>query len=196
MYYSFAQVPDHLMRFFSTVMSVAVRTKADPATIVQPLTQALRGPAGDQALYGVQTLEELATASLARQRFLSLLFAIFAGVALLLACIGLYGVLAYLTGERTPEFGVRIALGASATDVVRLVLRQSLLMIVIGVASGLLASAAAAHILHRTVEGMQPAEPLTFAVMIAILFATALLASYLPARRASHTNPVEALRQD
>jgi predicted permease len=196
MYYSFAQVPDHLMRFFSTVMSVAVRTKADPATIVQPLTQALRGPAGDQALYGVQTLEELATASLARQRFLSLLFAIFAGVALLLACIGLYGVLAYLTGERVSEFGVRIALGASAADVVRLVLRQSFSMIVIGIAAGLLASIAAARILRRTVEGMQPAHISTFAPMIALLLITALLASYIPARRASRVDPVEALRQD
>jgi predicted permease len=196
MYYSFAQVPDHLMRFFSTVMSVAVRTKADPGGIVRPLTQALRGPAGDQTLYGVQTLEDLATASLSRQRFLSLLFAIFAGVALLLACIGLYGVLAYLTGERVSEFGVRIALGASASDVVRLVLRQSFSMIVVGVASGLLVSVAAARILRRTVEGMQPAEPLTFAAMIAVLFATALLASYIPARHASRVDPVEALRQD
>jgi predicted permease len=196
MYYPFAQVPDHLMRFFSTVMSVAVRTKADPATIVQPLTQALRGPAGDQALYGVQTLEELAAASLARQRFLSLLFAIFAVVGLLLACVGLYGVLAYLTGERVPEFGVRIALGASATDVVRLVLRQSFSMIVIGVAAGLLASVVAARILRRTVEGMQPAQISTFALMIALLLITALLASYVPARRAARVDPVEALRQD
>ena len=196
MYYPFAQVPVPYLRFFSTVMSIAVRTKVDPVSIVQPLSQALRGPAGDQALYGVQTLEELATASLARQRFLSLLFAIFAGVALLLACIGLYGVLAYLTGERVPEFGVRIALGASASDVVRLVLRQSFSMIVIGIAAGLLASIAAAHILRRTVEGMQPAQVSTFALMIALLLTTALLASYIPARRASRIDPVEALRQD
>jgi predicted permease len=196
MYYPFAQVPVAYLRFFSTVMSIAVRTNADPATIVQPLTQALRGPAGDQALYAVQTLEELATASLARQRFLFLLFAIFAGVALLLACIGLYGVVAYLTGERVPEFGVRIALGASSSDVVRLVLRQSLSMIFIGSAAGLLASVAAARILRRTVEGMQPAHVSTFALMTALLLATALLASYIPARRAARIDPVEALRQD
>jgi predicted permease len=196
LYYPFAQVPVPYLRFFSTVMSIAVRTKVDPVSIVQPLSQALRGPAGDQALYGVQTLEELATASLARQRFLSLLFAIFAGVALLLACMGLYGVLAYLTGERVPEFGVRIALGASASDVVRLVLRQSFSMIAIGIAAGLLASIAAARILRRTVEGMQPAQVSTFALMIALLLTTALLASFIPARRASRVDPVEALRQD
>jgi predicted permease len=196
MYYPFAQVPVAYLRFFSTIMSIAVRTKADPAGIAQPLSQALRGSAGDQAIYGVETLENLATASLARQRFLSLLFAIFAGVALLLACIGLYGVLAYLIGERVPEFGVRIALGASASDVVRLVLRQSFSMIVIGIAAGLLASIAAAQILRRTVEGMQPAQISTFALMIALLLATALLASFIPARRASRIDPVEALRQD
>ncbi len=196
LYYPFAQVPVPYLRFFSTVMSIAVRTKVDPVSIVQPLSQALRGPVGDQALYGVQTLEELATASLARQRFLSLLFAIFAGVALLLACMGLYGVLAYLTGERVPEFGVRIALGASASDVVRLVLRQSFSMIAIGIAAGLLASIAAARILRRTVEGMQPAQASTFALMIALLLTTALLASFIPARRASRVDPVETLRQD
>ena len=196
MYYPFAQVPARLLRFFSTVMSIAVRTKVDPSSMVQSLSQALRGPSGDQALYGVQTLEELATASLARQRFLSVLFSIFAGVALLLACIGLYGVLAYLTGERVPEFGVRIALGASAVDVVRLVLRQSFFMIVMGVAAGLLTSIAAAHILRRTVDGMQPAQISTFALMFVLLLATALLASYIPARRASRVDPVEALRQD
>jgi predicted permease len=196
MYYPFAQVPDRLVRFFSTIMSVAVRTNVEPSSIVKPLNEALRGSAGDQAIYGVQTLEELATASLARQRFLSLLFAIFAGVGLLLACVGLYGVLAYLTGERVPEFGVRIALGASASDVVRLVLRQSFFMIVIGVAAGLLASIAAARILRRTVEGMQPAQISTFALMISLLLATTLLASYIPARRASRVDPVEALRQD
>jgi predicted permease len=196
MYYPFAQVPVAYLRFFSTIMSIAVRTNADPAAIVQPLGQALRGAAGDQAIYGVETLENLATASLARQRFLSLLFGIFAGVALLLACIGLYGVLAYLTGERVPEFGVRIALGASASDVVRLVLRQSFSMIVIGVAAGLLASIAAARILRRTVDGMQPAHVSTFVLMVALLLATALVASLIPARRASRVDPVEALRQD
>jgi putative ABC transport system permease protein len=80
--------------------------------------------------------------------------------------------------------------------VVRLVLRQSLAMILIGIAAGLLGAIAAARLLHRLVEGMQPAEPLTFAAMIAILFATALLASYIPARRAARVDPVEALRQD
>src|SRR5438067_8347200 len=97
----------------------------------------LRGAAGDQALYEVHTMEQLASATLARQRFLLLLFGVFASLALLLACIGIYGVLAYLTGQRVPEIGVRMALGASAADVIWLVLRQSLGMIFTGVAVGI-----------------------------------------------------------
>jgi predicted permease len=196
LYYPFEQVPVNFLRFFSTVMSIAVRTSIDPVAIESPLRQALRGSSGDQAMYRVETLESLSIEALARQRFLSLLFAIFAGVALLLACIGLYGVLAYLTGERIPEFGVRIALGASASDVVRLVLRHSLSLILIGTAAGLLASIAAARILRRTVQGMQPAQFSTFALMTALLLATALLASFIPARRASRVDPVVALRQN
>jgi predicted permease len=195
-YYPFAQVPDQIMRFFSTVMSIAIRTKGDPSAMIDPLRHELRGGASDQMLYDVSTMDQLVAASLDSQRFLLLLFGIFGGLALLLACIGIYGVLSYLTSQRIPEIGVRMALGASAREVIHMILRQSLAMIVIGVAAGLLGAIAAARLLHRLVEGMQPAEPLTFVTMITILFATALLASYIPARRASHTNPVEALRQD
>jgi predicted permease len=195
-YYPFAQVPDPIMRFFSTVMSIAIRTKGDPSAMIAPLRSELRGGASDQMLYDVSTMDQLVAASLDSQRFLLLLFGIFAGLALLLACIGIYGVLSYLTSQRIPEIGVRMALGATTREVVRLILRQSLAMIFAGLAIGFFAALAASRLLHRLVEGMQPAEPLTFAAMIALLFTTALLASYIPARRASHTNPVEALRQD
>lgn len=195
-YYPFAQVPDHLMRFFSTVMSIAIRTNDDPSAMIAPLRGELRGGAGDQMLYDVSTMDQLVAASLDSQRFLLLLFGIFAALALLLACIGIYGVLSYLTSQRVPEIGVRMALGATTREVVRLILRQSLTMIVGGLLIGLAAALAAARLLHRLVEGMQPAEPLTFVTMVALLSATALLASYIPARRASRTNPVEALRQD
>ena len=195
-YYPFAQVPDQIMRFFSTVMSIAIRTKGDPSAMIAPLRSQLRGGASDQMLYDVSTMDHLVAASLDSQRFLLLLFGIFAGLALLLACIGIYGVLSYLTSQRIPEIGVRMALGATTREVVRLILRQSLTMIFVGIAAGLIGAIVAARLLHRLVEGMQPAEPLTFAVMIAILFATALLASYIPARRASRIDPVEALRQD
>ena len=195
MYYPFAQVPDHLLHFFSSLMSVAVRTKISPLDVVQPLRQELRGAAGDQALYEVRTLEQLVSASLARQRFLLLLFGIFAGLALLLACIGIYGVLAYLTSQRVPEIGVRLTLGATAQDVVRLILGQSLVMIFVGVGVGIVAALAAGRILNRLVEGMRPADVSTFAITIPVLVIAALFASFVPARRASRIDPVTALRQ-
>jgi len=144
----------------------------------------------------VRTMEQLASESLAQQRFLLLLFGIFAGLALILACIGIYGVLAYLTGQRIPEMGVRIALGASHGDVMWLVLKQSLGMIVMGTAIGTAAALVAERILLKSVQGMQPTAAVSFAVMIPLLVAAALLASFVPARRASRVDPVVALRQD
>ena len=140
-------------------------------------------------------MEQLVSASLARQRFLLLLFGIFAGLALLLACIGIYGVLAYLTGQRVAEIGVRMTLGATAQDVVRLILGQSLVMIFVGVAVGIVAALVAGRILNRLVEGMRPADVSTFAITISVLVIAALFASFVPARRASRVDPVSALRQ-
>jgi len=150
----------------------------------------------DQVLYEVRTLEQLAAGTLARQRFLVFLFGVFAALSLLLASIGIYGVLAYLTGQRVPEIGVRMALGATAGNVVRLVLRQSLGMILIGVAIGAGGAWAAGRVLERLVEGMQPTGMSTFAMAIPVLVLAALFASFLPARRASRVDPVKALRQD
>jgi predicted permease len=195
-YYPFAQVPDQWLRRWSELMSIAVRTTGAPLTAVRPLRHELRGAKNDQVLYEVRTLKQLAAGSLGRQRFLLFLFGIFATLALLLACIGIYGTLAYITGLRVPEFGLRMALGASARDVRGLVFRQSLGIIFVGVLTGVLAALAAARVLQRLVEGMQPGNPETFLVMIGILVLAALIATFLPARRASQTDPMRALRQD
>jgi predicted permease len=195
-YYPFSQLPDSFMHRWSELMSLAVRTEIPPLGLVAPLRTELKGASNDQVLYEVHTMEQLAKDSLAEHRFLLLLFGIFAGLALVLACIGIYGVLAYLTNQRVPEMGVRIALGASAGDVLWLVLRQSLGMILTGVALGTAASLAAGRVLQRLVEGMQPTAPSSFAIMIPVLVATALFASFLPARRASRVDPVSALRQE
>jgi predicted permease len=196
LYYPFAQVPDGLVRRWSQLMSIAVRTAIDPLSVVESLRREVRGATGDQVIYQVRTMEQLSSAALSRQRLLLLLFGIFAGLALLLACIGIYGVLAYLTGQRVSEIGVRMALGASRRAVVQLILRESLIMILTGIAVGISAAFAAGRILSRLVEGMRPAEPATFAIMIAILMAAALFASFLPARRASRIDPIKALRQE
>jgi predicted permease len=195
MYYPFAQVPASLLHFFSSIMSIVARTTIPPLNAIEPLRRELRGAAGDQALYEVRTMEQLVSASLARQRFLLLLFGIFAGLALLLACTGIYGVLAYLTSQRVPEISVRMTLGASPLNVMRLVLGESLVMIFVGVAVGFLAALAAGRILNRLVEGMRPAGVSTFAITISVLVIAALFASFVPARRASRVDPVSALRQ-
>jgi predicted permease len=195
-YYPFAQVPDPLLRRWSELMSIAVRTRTPPLNSVASIGRAVRGATGDQVLYEVRTMEQLASGALAQQRFLLLLFGVFAGLALLLACIGIYGVLAYLTGQRVPEMGVRMALGANAKDVMWLVLRQSLGMIFTGVGVGIVAAMAAARLLERLVTGMQPTQPATFALMVAVLLLAALCASFVPARRASRVDPMRALRQE
>jgi predicted permease len=196
LYYPFEQVPDNMVRRWSELMSIAVRTPIDPFTLVEPLQREIRGATGDQVLYQIRTMEQLSSASIARQRFLVLLFGVFAGLALLLACVGIYGVLAYLTSRRVPEIGVRMALGASAGEVMWLVLRQSLAMVLLGLALGVSAAVAAARLLMRIVEGVQSIEPSTFALMIFVLIAAAMAASFVPARRASRVDPLSALRQE
>jgi predicted permease len=195
-YYPFAQVPDRFLPRWSELMSIAVRTKIPPLNTLEPLRRAVRGTTGEQVLYEVYTMEQLASRSLAEQRFLLLLFGMFAGLALLLACIGIYGVLAYVTSRRVPEIGVRMAFGAGPHDVIRLVLGQSLLMIFAGVAVGTIAAFVAARLLEHLVEGVRSIEPLTFAMMISVLVVAALFASFLPARRASRVDPMRALREE
>jgi putative ABC transport system permease protein len=195
LYYPFAQLPDRFVRRWSELMSIAVRTAVPPLTLVESLRRALRGGSRDQVLYEVRTLEDLAASTIARQRFLLLLFGIFAGLALLLASIGIYGVLAYLTSQRVPEIGVRMALGASARDVIRLVLGQSAGMVAGGVALGTLGALAAARVLRALVDGVS-VDPGTFALMIVVLVAAAFTASVVPARRASRVDATAALRQE
>ena len=195
-YYPFAQVPDSLLHLFSGFMSITVRTNLPPLSLVDSLRHELRGTTNDQVLYDVRTMEELVSDSLATQRFLLVLFGVFAGLALLLACIGIYGVVAYLTIQRVPEIGVRMALGASAGHVMWMVLRQSLAMIFVGVGIGTIAALAAGRVMEHLVDGMRQIEPVSFAVMIPVLVFAALVASFVPALRASRIDPVRALRQE
>ncbi|HWF08973.1 MAG TPA: ABC transporter permease [Bryobacteraceae bacterium] len=195
-YYPFSQVPDVLVHRWSDLMSVAVRTRVEPMSLLPALRRAAAGAGSDQVLYEERTMEGLASRDLARQRFLLLLFGIFAGLALLLACIGVYGVLAYLASQRISEVGVRMALGATSGDVLGLVLRQSAGMILGGVIAGLVGAFAAGRLLERFVSGMRAVDAGTVAAMVAVLVAAALLASFLPARRASRIEPMSALRQE
>lgn len=196
MYSPFAQLPDRFVRVLSSVMSMAVRTRSSPMQTINELQRELRGASGDQTLYQVRTMQELVDTSLARQRFLSILFCAFAALSLLLACTGIYGVLAYLTAQRTSEIGIHMAMGASIQDVLRLVLWEGLKMALAGVGAGVIAALAAGQALRHAVAGLQPASSSTFVLIIPLLTLAALLASFVPARRASMVDPLKALRQD
>jgi predicted permease len=195
-YYPFDQVPDSLMQRFSGLMSIAVRTTEPPVAVVPRLRDALRGNANDQVLYEIRTMDQLASNSLARHRFLMLLFTVFGGMALLLSCIGVYGVIAYLTRQRLPEYGLRLALGARSMDVVRLVLSQTTPMVLSGISIGILLALAAGWLISRWVPGVQSDAPLPYLAMISVMAAAALLASLLPAWRAGHADPSRVFRME
>jgi putative ABC transport system permease protein len=144
----------------------------------------------------LRTMEEVVGASLTRQRFLSLLLGIFAGVALLLAAIGTYGVLSYMVSERHREIGIRMALGAGRANVVRLVLRDAGWMMGLGVVVGVSATLAVGRAASSLLYGMKANDPTTLALAVAVLVAVGLVSSYLPARQAARLDPLTALRQE
>jgi putative ABC transport system permease protein len=163
---------------------------------VESLQRAARGALSDQSLYELRTMEQLVSASLDQQRFLLFLFAIYSGLALLLACVGIYGVIAYLMSQRVPEIGVRMAMGAKPSDIIALVLRQSFVIVLAGVGVGILASFATGRILQNLMPGLQPAQAPILVVVLPLLSAAALFASYIPARRAAKIDPMVALRYE
>ena len=144
----------------------------------------------------VRTMSEVMSLSLAAQRFNTLLLGVFAGVALLLASVGLYGVLAFSVAQRTREIGIRMALGAQTRDVLRLVLRQGLTLSLLGVAAGVGVSLAGTRVLAGLLYGVAPTDPATFAAVAMVLVAVALVACLIPARRAMRVDPIVALRYE
>jgi ABC-type antimicrobial peptide transport system permease subunit len=147
-----------------------------------------------QAPVEIRPLDEVVGDTIARPRAISVLVTVFALVALALAAVGVYGVMAYSVRERTQEIGVRMALGASATSVFRLVIGQALRLVFFGVGVGLLAAGALTRLLERLLYEVEPLDPWTFALSALVLLAVAALASYVPARRGMRMAPVEALR--
>jgi putative ABC transport system permease protein len=150
----------------------------------------------DLPLAGVRTMDEVIGRSIAERRFTMLLLASFASVAVLLAAIGVYGVLAYLVSQRTQEIGVRLAIGATPADVVRLFVREGAGLTLIGVAAGLAGAVAVTRALSTLLFGVTTTDPITFAAVAGTLGIVALLASYVPARRAAKVDPMAALRAD
>jgi ABC-type antimicrobial peptide transport system permease subunit len=143
---------------------------------------------------GVRTMEERMGASLAGRRFNTLLLSLFAAVALILAVVGLYGVISYTAAERTRDIGVRMALGAQTGDVLRLVIGQGMTLTLAGVGIGLLASYGLTRLMKDMLFEVEPTDPLTFVAIAVLLSAAALMACYIPARRATKVDPMVALR--
>jgi putative ABC transport system permease protein len=176
---------------------VVVRTaRGEPSALVPALRGAVREIDPRVALYRVQTLDEAVSRSLWRQRLQGHVVGLFAALALALACVGLYGVVSYAVAQRTRELGVRMALGASRGDVLRLVFAQSGRLVGVGVVIGLAVAWGATRALRSLLYGVQPTDPATFAAVPACLTAVALLAVLVPARRAARIDPTVAMRAE
>jgi predicted permease len=177
-------------------MTLLVRTTGDPHTVASAVRQYVAALDPGTPTFDIETVAERVDASIAGERMIALLAAMFGGLAVLLACVGLYGVMAYAVARRGAEFGIRMALGAGPGRVRRLVLGESFAVVAAGGVAGLLLAAAGAILLKRMLFGLAPLDPISFAAAGTILMATACLASYLPARHASRVDPMIALRQE
>jgi putative ABC transport system permease protein len=175
-------------------INLFVRTAADPSQSVPAMRQAMREIEPDQAVTDIQPLRQVLADSVAPQRFRSLLLGLFALVAVLLASMGIYGVMNYTVSQRTREIGIRVALGAETRDVLRLVLRQGLTLALIGVALGVTAALALTRLMKTFLFGVSATDPLTFTGVALLLILVALLACWAPARRATKVDPMIALR--
>jgi predicted permease len=176
-------------------MTFFVRTMQDPMLLATSVTRTVQSLEAE-APVEVRTLSEVVRGTIARPRGISVLVGVFALVALTLAAVGVYGVMAYSVRERTQEIGIRMALGATATSVFRLVLGDALKLVTIGLVAGLAAAAMLTRLLGRLLFAIEPLDPWTFAATALILLVVATVASYMPARRGMRMAPVDALRSN
>lgn len=196
-YQPYAQLKDDLVvQGIVRTLRMVVRTSGDPRSAAASLKAAVWGLDRQLAVTKLRTMEEVLSESSAPRRFNMILVLLFAGTALLLAAIGIYGVIAYSVAQRTQEIGIRMTLGAERVHVLRMVLGWGVLLTGTGTILGLAASLAAARLLRGFVFGIQATDPLTFVVVVAVLVATALLATCVPAWRAARVDPMVALRHE
>ncbi|HMD99612.1 MAG TPA: ABC transporter permease [Terriglobia bacterium] len=177
-------------------MLMVVRTANDPRSLVEAARRQVASLDRNTPIYHAETLDQYFSESVAVPRFISLLLAGFAGVALLLACLGIYGVIAYIVVRRTREIGIRMALGARKGDVLRMVIGEGLRPALTGVVIGIIGALKLTRLLSGLLYGVKPTDPVTFAAVALILTGVALLASYIPARRATNVDPTVALRYE
>ena len=177
-------------------MNVVVRSGVDPAALTSAVKQEIHGLDGDLPLYNVRTMTQRVNESLARRRFSMLLLVLFAGLALVLATIGIYGVMAYLVSQGTREIGIRMALGATPVGILSLVVRKGMILALSGVAVGLAGAFAFTRLMQSLLFGVDAADPFTFVMISGLLTLIALIASYIPAQRAARIDPAVSLRYE
>ncbi len=196
MYYPYQQVPAPLMNFIEGTMTLVVRTSGDPSTMARAIAAQVQALDPEEAVFHVATMDELLRGSMAQPRFRALMLGVFALVALILAVTGLYGVISYSVSQRTNELGIRAALGAQKSDLLKLVLAEGTRLAALGVGIGLILSLALARTIAKLLYGVNAHDLLTFIAIPVGLLAIALFASYMPARRAARVDPIVALRYE
>jgi putative ABC transport system permease protein len=195
-YYHYLQIPPDVMGFTEGTMALVLRTSGEPEDLTASVRNELRTIDPDQPVFDVRTMAEVVSGSVAQPRFRTLLLGIFAGLALLLAAIGLYGVMAYSVTQRVNELGVRAALGAGPADILRLIVGHGLRLALAGIGVGLILAAAFSRILSKLLFGIGAIDPLTFLITSLGMFLVAGMASLVPAMKASRVDPAVALRRE
>ncbi len=178
------------------VMNLVIRTTSDPTGFVPAIRREFQAIDKGQPVFNIKTMNQLLSESIAQRRFNMLLLACFALLALSLAAVGIYGVMSYTVSVRTNEIGVRMALGAQAEDILKLVVGQGMILVLVGGTIGLIGALALTPVMISLLYGVSPTDPLTFAFVILVLAITSLFSCYIPARRAAKVNPLSALRHE
>jgi ABC-type antimicrobial peptide transport system permease subunit len=193
------QLRDEWVPIFYTGVTIAIRTPLDVSTVLPAIKSVVYGSAGNQPVYQVQTMRQIASESMASQRFPMILLTAFAGLALLLASIGIYGVISYSVAQRVPELGIRMALGAEKRDIFRMVIGHGLRLTLAGLTTGVFAALTLARVVSSfsyLLYGVSASDPVTFIALSLLLTAVATLACYVPARRAAKVDAMVALRHE
>lgn len=190
------QMGDGFIKMVPSGSGVVLRADQAGAGLLDSIRDASQQISSEMVIFGPQSMDDIIASSLDRRRFSMILLVAFAGLALLLASVGIYGVISYVVGERTHEIGVRMALGARRLDILQLVLRGAGKLALIGTVVGLLAALGLTRLMANLLYGVRPGDPLTFIAVPAILISVALLASYLPAHRATKVDPMTSLRYE
>jgi putative ABC transport system permease protein len=173
-----------------------LRTHANPGTLGDRIRSEVQSVDSNLPLFGVRTMDEVVARSMAERRFALEILGVFACIALLLAAIGIYGVMSYSFSRRIHEIGIRVALGAQSADILSMVLREGMQLVLLGLAAGLVGAVVLTRFLRTLLFDVTSTDPIVFTSIAALLAAVALFACYIPARRATHVDPLVALREE